>query len=248
MSKLSVASAAYERYEKYYLACEDLSKRINRGAGAYAPRPDNENSGKNCYVLFTANRGLCGSFNHDMQCFFNETLRDEKDPKIVICGKWGRRRCSSEAEYFEISDVPTTAEANVLFKRLAALYTEEKYDRVIFVYYRLKNLLIGAPATETVLPVQREEGEADGDILYLPSSESAAERALEMCVNARVYGLLLKSAIGAHAASLAAMRSASDNSEHMISELKLELNRMRQATVTAGVIEAAGASGASGMS
>ena len=50
-----------------------------------------EPSQKVCYVLLVGNRGLCGTYNHNLLRYLEEQSRKEEGEKsLVTCGRWGR--------------------------------------------------------------------------------------------------------------------------------------------------------------
>jgi F-type H+-transporting ATPase subunit gamma len=56
-------------------------------------------------------------------------------------------------------------------------------------------------------------------------------------VNLSVYRALLESAASEHGARMTAMRNAAENAQSMISDLTLEMNRVRQAEITQEILE-----------
>ena len=238
MSKFNLASSHYAKYEAYYNACGEILDSLG-GAGRFLPK--GEGSGRKCYVLITSNRGLCGSYNTELLRYFKESVLSKGD-KIIVCGKWAASRLGDGAENVTVSDVPSYQETEALFEKLAGLYESGEADEVSFVYQDYVNMLTHAPKVERLFPTDSGQGKSGGDIIYLPDRSEVAESALLLCLRSKVYGIMLKAATGAQAATLVAMRTASDNSEAMLRELEQTLNRMRQAMVTTEVIEVSSAS------
>ena len=238
MSKFNLASSRYTKYEAYYNACGEILDSLG-GTGRFLPK--SESTGRKCYVLITSNRGLCGSYNTELFKYFKDSVIS-KDDKIIVCGKWAASRLGDSAESFTVSDVPSYQEAEALFKKLAELYENGGVDEVCFVYQDYVNMLTHTPKVERLFPTDHGQSKSGGDMIYLPGRSEVAESALLLCLKSKVYGIMLKAATGAQAATLVAMRTASDNSEAMLRELEQTLNRMRQAMVTTEVIEVSSAS------
>ena len=59
-------------------------------------------------------------------------------------------------------------------------------------------------------------------------------------VEARVYAALLNAAASEHAFRQRAMKSATDNAEELIKSLSIEMNRARQDSITAEIMEIVG--------
>ena len=62
----------------------------------------------------------------------------------------------------------------------------------------------------------------------------------DLYINSAVFDLLLEGRTGEHAARMASMTSAADNTEELIAKLTLELNHVRQAAITTEISEIAG--------
>ena len=240
MSKFNLVSSRYTKYETYYNACDEILDSLGGGAGRFQPK--SECTGRKCYVLFTSNRGLCGSYNTELFKYFKDSVLSEND-SVIVCGRWGAARLGKRAESFTVSDVPSYQEAESLFEKLAELYENGGVDEVSFVYQDYVNMLTHVPKVERLFPIDPQQSKSGEDIIYLPSRSEVADGALLLCLKSKAYGIMLKAATGAQAATLVAMRTASDNSEAMLRELEQKLNRMRQAMVTTEVIEVSSATG-----
>ncbi len=248
----TVAVSKYNRVHKqaqsfapYRAECARLLSFVGDGGeaarGADAPV---------CYVVVTANRGLCGGYNEELLAALKRKLAAEEEPyNVIVCGRWGADNAAARgvehiAGSLALSDVPTYEEALALYRSLRALWDGGEARRVVFAYQAFRNILTQVPTAFTLLPADTVEAAEDEDTLFVPDRESILPQLREQCLAAQVYGLLLTAAEGAHGAMLVAMRTASDNSHEMLSSLELELNRLRQAAVTTEVIEIAGGAAA----
>ncbi|MGN1410402.1 MAG: F0F1 ATP synthase subunit gamma, partial [Eubacteriales bacterium] len=118
------------------------------------------------------------------------------------------------------------------------------FSSVSFVYQHFKNMLTQIPSKKQLLPLSDDitnGGTTDvvgGDgILYIPDKETVMKNACLTCVDSSIYSTILEAATGAQAATLMAMREASDNAKESIAALELEISRKRQSEVTSSVIE-----------
>ena len=106
-------------------------------------------------------------------------------------------------------------------------------------------VLVQVPETDPFPPKQEQTaGEIQRDYVFLPDRQTLRQELTELCIAAYVYRLLLNCAKGVHGATLAAMRTAADNSSEMYEELSQRLNRLRQMSATTEVIELSGAAAA----
>ena len=85
-----------------------------------------------------------------------------------------------------------------------------------------------------------ESGTPGGDYEFEPDPGTLLDTLLPRYVEARVYAALLNAAASEHAARQRAMKSATDNAEDLINSLSIEMNRARQDSITAEIMEIVG--------
>jgi F-type H+-transporting ATPase subunit gamma len=82
--------------------------------------------------------------------------------------------------------------------------------------------------------------------VYEPEPEELLAELIPEYAQLNVYRALLESTASEHGARMTAMRNAADNAKEVISDLTLEMNRVRQAEITQEILEVvAGAEGLS---
>ena len=239
VSKYSRVQATAQAFEPFRDACGRLLQAV--GGTGDAPRPVVK---RVCYVCVTANRGLCSSYNLEVIRYLTELLaKEEHDYSVILCGRWGEENAAGcgvghIAETIPIPDTPDYGKALELTRHLRKLWTDGTADEVVLVWQRFRNILTQTPDSVRLLPFAGSEAvPAEERYLFLPDRESLLPGLREQCLTSQVYGILLSAASGAHGAMLVAMRQAADNSAEMLAALELQLNRMRQATVTTEVLE-----------
>lgn len=226
-------------YIPYAEACRDMLAFMGGGG---IRRKTETAAERDCLVLMSGSRGMCGGFHAELFRFLEEELRGREAPLLIA---WGRkaaqylRERDRAFEEFPVSDMPKFEETVPLADRLREIYETGEADRVIVVRQRFRNMLIQEPEAFCLLPEEGWGPSAEDPPLLLPDRETIGELLAIQCFGAQVYGLALENALGAQAATLTAMRSACDNAETAAAELEIRINRRRQAEVTSGVIETA---------
>lgn len=244
VSKYNHALARLNGFGPYADKCRELL--LSSGGFHAEPKEGAEN--EVVYVLLTANRGLCGAYNLDLMREAERLIKAEtRRCSLVVCGKWGADYAASKKlpnviKTFVFADIPEYEDAAQLTELLCSLYLEGRAGEVCFISQHFKNILTQIPTVTSFLPKGEPETAADGDYIYVPDRDAIRRELTRRCLNAEVYKLLLSAASGAHGAMLIAMRTASDNSTAMLSQLELKLNRMRQSAVTTEVLELSGGS------
>jgi len=225
-------------------------------------------------LLITGDRGLAGAFNTNIIREGIRLKRElESDGAHVVFSVVGRRGESALTfrqqelahSYTGFTDRPAFANAREIGEQLTSAYVDEELDRVELVYNRYISPLTQHVWRQTLLPLQQAEvlgtGTADEELseeetelekahkralwIYEPEPEELLNRLIPEYVNLSVYRALLESSVSELGARMTAMRSAAENAQSMISDLTLEMNRVRQAEITQEILEVV--SGAEGL-
>lgn len=211
-----------------------------------------------CFVLFVGNRGLCGVYNSSLLRFFEEKLAASMGGFAVVCGSWGQDVMEASGmnvkrRFSKLGDVPTAAEAREVSEYLKDLYLDGEADEIILVYQKYRSVLQQQPGMTALLPVQPEKSagteEAPEEKLvanysFEPDVETIVDALVELYISNTVYSVMLEARTGEHAARMTSMTSASDSTEELIEELRLELNHARQAAITTEISEIVGGAAA----
>jgi F-type H+-transporting ATPase subunit gamma len=228
---------------------------------------DRENTRRVGIVAVTADRGLAGAFNSQIIRAANrrsQELRGEGAETLMYA--IGRRGVSSlrfrgfdvEGEYTGFTDRPVFANARDVAQDVVAAYGDEKLDRVEIIFNHYESPIVQTVESNVLLPIQRIEDVVEGDDddnggeqngqsalwLYEPDPEEILRRLVTDYVEISIYRAMLESTASEHGARMTAMRNASENASELIEDYTLEMNRQRQAEITAEIMEVvAGAEG-----
>lgn len=200
-----------------------------------------------CFVLFIGNRGLCGIYNNVLLRYFEEQLaRCGQDSFAVICGSWGQDVIEPSGipvrrRFADMSDVPTSAEAQKLSEYLKELYLGGEADEIVLVYQQYRSLLQQQPGALTLLPLSGsgEEKQA-GDYIFEPDKKSVVDSLAELYISNTVFSVMLEARMGEHASRMTSMNSAADSTDELMGKLKQALNHARQAAITTEISEIVG--------
>ena len=218
-----------------------------------------------CYVVITADRGLCGGYNAGVQRAaegeIKADVRAGKNYELIPVGRKAEsyfrfREYRLGRKFAGFSDSPTYADAKAIGEHVVQLYASGEVDRVELVYTRF----ISPGSQEVVLrPLVPLTGDvvaggdgrpgddgASGDYEFEPDPATILETLLPRYVEARVYAALLNAAASEHAFRQRAMKSATDNAEELIKNLSITMNRARQASITTEIMEIVGGAEALG--
>ncbi|MBO4385372.1 MAG: F0F1 ATP synthase subunit gamma [Clostridia bacterium] len=242
----SAATAKYLRLSSVLTAFTPYAEAVREMSGfaGLSGGDTGAHAEKHVFILLSGNHGLCGGYHQELFNFFTGTaLGFVRDPVIITCGKKAYDFCVSRGlpvlRSFEMPDVPACGDARAIVSFLKESFTESGCVKISVVYQKFFNMLKSRPVSE-VFPIKpaedTEKADPDG-VLFIPDRPTAADELYSLSLNADMYKKLLSAASAAQAATVVAMRSAYDNAKSSISGLESRINRLRQAAVTASVLE-----------
>ncbi|MBB5352908.1 F-type H+-transporting ATPase subunit gamma [Haloferula luteola] len=235
----------------------NLKENVNEEAH---PLLEQREGGKELVLVISTDKGLCGALNTNL----GKKIRAEVSPDadFVTVGRKLRQQLSKAGRNmvadFEVKDPVPFAEARPIAKLLTSLFLEGKYDKVSVAFNNFVSTLVQEPMVVQLLPIsaaalgekQDYEGVGRGrvgetdhaaalskDYLFEPSPEGVLNTLLPLYVNFQVYQMLVESRASEHSARMVAMKAATDNAKKFIKELTLEYNKLRQAAITAELLE-----------
>ena len=207
-------------------------------------------------VVITANRGLCGGYNHHLLKQALEFYEEKKalgvDLGIIAVGKKAeefflRRGLRVDQSFLDFSDIGEQEDALTLSEALKEAYLQKRYDEIYLAYQAFGSVISQTPTLLRLLPASCEQietvEEEEEKTTYLPNYifEPEPQEILSLLL-ARYFQVMIESALiearaGEHGARMTAMSAATDNATELLQTLKLSYNRARQAAITNEITE-----------
>lgn len=235
--KYSKLCGIYGEYEKY--ADEYLRLYESYHSEFDSVLPSGNPDAPCCYIVIASNKGMCGSFNTELMSFFSSIY---KKGIIVSCGtkanEYFEKKGIETAKNFFFDDMPSYEQAEALFDYVCSLLVEGKASSVKTVYPEYVNMIKQRPVCKDLFS-HSENKAGDEPPLFVPDRKTVIKNTAEKIYLCVLYKRILEAALGAHAATLTAMRSAYDTACEYGAALETEMNRKRQSQVTADVLEIA---------
>lgn len=203
---------------------------------------------KTALVLVTPNRGLCGGLHANMNRAAGEAIQSaESDVVVITVGRKGRDfvvRSGTEllATFEDIGDRPTLDDTRPISNIVIQEFEKREIDRVWLGFTRFINTAVQRPEIATLIPVEPAELEPGQavDYIYEPNSREVLEQLLPRFVEMEIYHAILEAIASEHSARMVAMRNATDAANDLIDDLTLVLNKARQESITAEILDIVG--------
>ena len=252
-----VSAAKFRRAEEAILQNRPYSDKMLEVLSSLALRTEEEahpllerRDARNiCLVVFTSDRGLCGSFNANIlrstERFLKTKAGEYEGIALYLVGKkaleFFRRRDADilghKTELFGKVSYPV---AQDIAREVVERYTNRELDLVYMVYNEFRSALSQQVVFDRLLPVEPMPVEPDTsttEYIYEPSEEYMLNWVLPRYVEVRMFRALLESTASEHGARMTAMDAATNNASEMIDRLTLKYNRARQEAITTELMD-----------
>lgn len=207
-------------------------------------------------LVLSADRGLCGAFNTNVNKTAERAWREKEAAGVGVSfatlGRKGReylaRRGADVAhDFVKIYDGLDLEKARLVTKWLVPRYEKGEWDAIYLVYNEFKSAITQKVTLEPLLPLPPPASGAaaaekigPSDFIYEPSQRALLERLVPMYVEIAIYRALLESQASFFGAQMTAMDAATRNAKEMIARYTLVYNRARQAAITKELMEIIG--------
>ena len=199
-------------------------------------------------ILITPERGLAGALvgNITRKAFEIISSSDVKY-SILSVGKKGYRFVNSRGqkiiEQLEIPDRPEIIDTYKISEIAIDGFIDGKWDQVDIVFSEFFTTTSQIPKSQTILPIRNDsdnEINENLDYIYEPSSYEVLFDLTPKYVRSQIYQSILEAFASEHSARMVAMQNATDNANELIGQLTLDLNKARQETITAELLDLIG--------
>lgn len=212
------------------------------------------------YIVITADKGMCGSYNHNVIKLTEEKMAASKHSSLFVMGQVGRlyfqRRSHAgkldvDAKFIFTTQNPTMYRARQIAEQMLKLFEEEKLDDIYMIYTDMVSSMAFEPKILQLLPLDaehfvQEKGEITRhhEAQFVPTPNVVMEHLTPNFMKGMIYGAMVESFCSEQQARMSAMDSATTSAKDMLQTLSLQYNRARQAAITQEITEVVG--GASG--
>ena len=195
-------------------------------------------------VVITADSGLAGGFNANLIKMAHQFAIANKDAELSfeLIGKKGinyfRKRYTTIAgTHTDKFRTVKFEDAEAIANAISGRFERGEIDAVYMFSNEFKTAMAPTLAKNRILPIELPKSAGTVDYLYEQKPEELLGSLLPRYVKLLVYRAFLESVAAEHAARMTAMSAATSNASDVIDRLTLEMNRVRQASITREIIE-----------
>ncbi len=213
------------------------------------------------YIVLTGDKGLAGSYNHNIIKATEKELARHPEARLYIAGHVGQAYFSSrgydiDREFDYPVQNPTVFRARQISEYILKQFDRGKVDEVYVIYMFLVTTLNHELHVMKLLPldlggIRMELGvdeqlrqELNEDLTYEPSPEAVFSVLVSKYVKGILYGAMVEAFTSEQSSRMVAMDNATDNANDMLKELNNHYNRARQSMITQQISEIVGGASA----
>ena len=268
-SKMKKAQKVLKDTEPYFYAMQDAISRVLR----HAPEIDHiffepevakaEKDKKIGYIVITGDKGMAGSYNHNVLKLAEEKLAGEADVTLFVLGELGRHYFAKKKVHVDTSfrytvQNPTVHRARSIAIKMLELYELGQLDEVHIIYTVMESAVSMEAKSWQLLPLKKEGfGKKYMDlsnkqlarelldihqevITMSPSPKAVIESVVPQYLTGTIYGCLVESFCSEHNSRMMAMEASTKSAKDMLNNLSIMYNRARQAAITQEITEVIG--------
>ena len=201
------------------------------------------------YIVITADKGLAGSYNHNILKIAEEELAKRDDHKLFVLGELGRhyfeqKGINIDKQFHFVVQDPSLSRARRIAEDLLKLYHTNELDELYIIYTTMVNAMQEEAQVAQPLPLKKADFKIPVPIdipleglALKPSAEEVMDHIVPNYVVGFVYGALVEAFSCEQNARMMAMEGATNSAKQMLKELDIEYNRARQAAITQEITE-----------
>lgn len=253
---------AIEKNQAYFYRALDIISDIIEEVGEVEHPYIRHRPGKRvAYVIVAGDKGLSGSYNHDILVLADNLLAEKEATIIFSIGRVATMHCeragyTPDVHFEDLAEDPQLDETRKLAQVLIDLYDREIIDELRIVYTHFINTLTHEPRDQRLLPVEVGDFHRPDDfearrfnhhIIYEPSTKDVLSTLIPQLIIGFLYGAMVHAHASENCARMTAMENATQSADDLIAKLDRQFNTERQLSITNELADIMGAANAAGM-
>ena len=189
-------------------------------------------------ILVASQKGLSGTFNHNLFRYFAQNPPPDKC-KIIAIGKKAinfitNTKYQMVKQYDHLSSKNTNQIAQELYGEVA--HSKPNYTNVTVYSNVSLSFFVQKPQLHQLIPFEIETKKIDRkhkeDLIWEQSEEIILEHLVDTYLRTTLSEYLFQSLLSEQAARFVSMDGATKNADNMLTDMTLAYNKIRQAKIT----------------
>lgn len=251
-TKMRKAKSDLDKTKPYFKALEKEISRVfscanvNESEFFYSNKGEFDDDNPCVVLSITADKGLAGAYNNNVINLTKDIISKHRNSRLYVVGEYGRQyfmhnHIRYEEEFLYTAQNPNMDRARDICDEILIPYNNGEVDRIFIVFTDMKNSMSQEAKVMQLLPIHvskfKDKYKGGDDFEYIPSPLSVLNDLIPDYISGYVYSALVDSFCSEQNARMAAMNSANQNADNILSELSIEYNRVRQALITQEITE-----------
>lgn len=205
------------------------------------------------YLVISSDKGLAGGYNSSVIRSMEEMLerdhRNKEEVVVLAIGEPIAKYCREQGyevvfEQQDLSDTPSFTEVQLIMRKAIDLFRNQVFDALYVCYNHHVSALKSQFRADQILPLSEVDMADDlavtttnSAVLIEPSQADVLDILLPQYAESQIFAAIIDAKTAEHASRMNAMKSATDNAQDMIADLKQQYNQERQVRVTDEILE-----------
>ena len=195
-------------------------------------------------LVFSADRGLAGGYNHNVMKLASKTIAEKPIVKLLVVGhvgygKFSRMDLPLDKDFHYSVENPSVYTAREIAERMVSMFESGEVDCFDVIYSRFVSAAHITPSLERLFPLSPESLGTPREHFaeYSPSADEILEVMIPKYLKGYLFGCLIEAWVCELSSRVSAMDGAIKNGNEMLAKLSLEYNRIRQSAITQEITE-----------
>ncbi len=254
-TKLQKAKKDLEKTEPYFYGMQAMVERLQRHLPDiknpyfedFSDIPEDEKTYG--FLVVTADKGLAGSYNHNVLKMTEEEMAKHKKTKLFVVGELGRQYFESkhipiEEQFHYTAQNPSLHRARMISLKTLEMFTSGEINTLDIVYTVMVNSMETEAMLQPLLPLRASIPDISlpidvyrEEFMLEPSPDAVINAVVPNCNTGYIYSALVESFCSEQNARMQAMQAANKAANDILHELNIKYNRVRQAMITQEITE-----------
>jgi F-type H+-transporting ATPase subunit gamma len=258
-----VSAAKLRQAQRALSETRPYARQLQRLLGRLAPTAEAEGhpffaprvAKRSTLLLFTADRGLCGSYNAGVIRRAESLLNDHPlgTLELVCVGRRGadyfsRRKWPVAARFVDTSNRLDPAKSDALSDFVCNRFLAGETSEVYLLYNAFVSTAVHRLTYEKFLDLDQSsllkgvapEERHPIDYIFEPDRRRVFDRLVPAYLHSKIFITMAEALGSEHSARMLAMNNATKNCDELVDSLTLSLNKARQSSITRDLIDIVG--------